>query len=193
MRIFYFVLWQDDLDQPLVDAVGAAAGGLPVVLSQAWNGMSKDGAAEDPPEFDVPAGVIELEWRTRGPGSAMQLAVYARPLPADVGVAEFGRRLARALGRPLLFSDCHVFPLSYFMAREDGAILHVVVRDDDGMALLPDDPKEPDSWERDVLFAPSQPLPMPADDLRADPPERCGVFTGACPKRTSLCVRLSAR
>jgi hypothetical protein len=79
------------------------------------------------------------------------------------------------------------------MAREDGAIVHVVVRDEEGMALAPQDPDDPDHWARDVLFAPGEALPRAtAAELqaRSDPPLRCAVFGGACPKRKQLCPSL---
>ena len=81
------------------------------------------------------------------------------------------------------------------MARADGAIVHVVVRDDDGMALVPDDPADPHYWERDVLFEPDAPLPAATAaelDAQPDPPLHCVVFGGACPKRKFRCVSVRA-
>ena len=189
MRRLYYVLWQDDLDLALVEAIGIASGGAEVQLRGDWMGVGKDGgdASLDQP---APTGVA-AEWSARGPGAAMELCVWGPALADDLSEAQFGRSLAQALGRPLLFSDCHVFPLTYMLAREDGAIVHVVVRDDDAMSLLPEDPDDPDDWSRDVLFEPRAPLPKAtAAELEAkpDPPDHCVTFGGRCPKRKFRCV-----
>jgi hypothetical protein len=190
MRFRYYALWQDDLDERLLAAIRFAADGAEVQLRDTWMGLPKD-RGDDAPWEDVPSGALAVEWDAVGPGAAMQLCVFGRVLGDDVSQAQFGRRLALALGRPLLFSDCHLFPLTYMMAREDGAIVHVVIRDDDAMSLLPDDPADPDYWERDVLFAPGAALPATPDsalDAQADPPGQCVVFGGGCPKRKFRCV-----
>jgi len=190
MRRLFYLLWQDDLDPALVEAVRVAANCTEVVLLHTWWGLAKDGG-DDPPEPAIPPGAVAMEWSARGRGAAMELCVFGPGLADDLSPPQFGRRLAKALGRPLLFSDCHVFPLSYMMARENGAIVHVVVRDDDGMALVPDDPDDPDHWARDVLFEPDTPLPAASAaelDAQPDPPLHCAVFGGACPKRKYRCV-----
>jgi hypothetical protein len=189
MRRLYYVLWQDDLDPALVEAVSAGAGGAEVQLRGNWMDLGKDGG-DATLDLPAPAGVA-VEWTAPAPGAAMELCVWGPALADDLTEAQFGRRLARALRRPLLFSDCHLFPLTYMMAREDGAIVHVVVRDDDGMALLPDDPADPDYWERDVLFEPDALLPTATAaelEARPDPPDHCIVFGGRCPKRKFPCV-----
>ncbi len=194
MRRLFYLLWQDDLDPALVEAIRSAVSGAELVLLDTWWGLAKDGE-DDPAGPDIPPGAVAVEWSARGPGAAMELCVFGPGVPDDLSPPQFGRRLAKALGRPLLFSDCHVFPLTYMMAREDEAIVHVVVRDDDGMALVPDDPDDPDCWARDVLFEPDAPLPAATAaelDARPDPPLRCAVFGGACPKRKFRCVSVGA-
>ncbi len=189
MRRLYYVLWQDDLDAALAEAIGVASGGAPVQLRGDWIGVGGD-AVGAPLDQPPPTGVV-AEWGTRGPGAAMELCVWGPALADDLSEAQFGRSLAKALGRPLLFSDCHVFPLTYMLAREDGAIVHVVVRDDDAMTLAPDDPDDRDYWARDVLFEPHAPLPKAtAAELEAtpDPPDHCVTFGGRCPKRKFRCV-----
>jgi len=191
VRRFDFILWQDDMDASLAAAIGVAAAASEVVeLSSSWWTAPKQGAV-DVPLLDLAPGAVAVEWFSNGPGTALQISVFGPALGAVDFVAAFARRLALALGRPLLFSDCHVFPLVFLMAREDGAIVHVVVRDDDAMALLPDDPGDPDYWARDVLFAPGDRLPHPGpEEQRAPgaPRTRCAIFGGPCPKRRLRCL-----
>ena len=189
MRRLYYELWRDNLDPAVIDAVGVAAGGAGVQVRGDWLGLGEDG---DEAWLDLPAPTgVAVEWSARGPGAAMELCVWGPALAGELTEAEFGRRLAMALGRPLLLGDCHIFPLSYMMARADCAIVHVVVRDDDALTLLPEDPADPDYWERDVLFEPDTPLPTAtAAELaaRPDPPDHCITFGGRCPKRKFRCV-----
>jgi hypothetical protein len=186
-----FILWQGAPDHALVDALAAAAGMDDVVVLTTWNGCVK--GSWDFPATPEATGAVNLEWLDLGTGAAMAIEVFGSAIGPGLGRPEFGRRLARALGRPLLFGDCHLFPWTYMMAREDGAIVHVVVQpgDEAGFVLLPEDPSHPDHWERDVLFGPDDPLPVTTAETlasRLSPPGHCAIFGGACPKRKFRCV-----
>jgi hypothetical protein len=156
-----------------------------VRLPPTWWGCDKSGGGlPDPEPVEGPVNVEFMACSDR----AMEFAVFGRGL--TLARADLGRAIAIADGRPLLFSDCSLFPFSYFMAREDGAIVSVVVSpaDEGAFVLLPQDPAEPDATPRVVLFGPNEPLPRPADPAELDPPRRCAVFGGPCPKRHSVCA-----
>lgn len=186
MQRFFFVAWLPRPDARLIAAIARAVGVADARLLPTWWGCEKQTGNLPHPEPDE--GPLNIEFDTCGERT-MQLQVFGPAV--SLGIAALGRAIALSDGRPLLFSDCHLFPFSYMMAQEDGAIVHVIVRPDEGVGndfeLLPDDPADPDFWRRDVLFAPSDPLPPPLVE-RADPPTRCGVFRGACPKRQERCV-----
>jgi hypothetical protein len=191
MRRLNFCAWDEHVSPAFLEAAITAAGASEALLLKTWNGVEK--ITWDIPATDPPPAQLYVEWLTGGPGNASQVQLFGPAIADDCGEPAFGRRLARAWGKPLLFSDCHLFPGSWMMAREDGAIVHVVIRDDDTMALLPDDPADPDYWPRPVLFGPGDPLPVPtAAELaaRPDPPDHCVVFGGRCPKSLQQCVHL---
>ena len=194
MRDYYFCAWRTPPDAAFLSAVAKAANvdAHNARLLDSWDHVDK----ADPfgPEVEPPKAQVYVEWTPAGDSLVTcQIHVFGPAIREDESEPSFARRLARLSGWPLLFSDCHVYPNTWMMAREDGAIVHVVVRDDDDMTLLPEDPREPDHWARDVLFAPDDPLPQPTAaelDARGDPPDRCKAFGGACPKRKFLCPNL---
>jgi hypothetical protein len=182
----FFIAWLPAPDARLLQAIARATGVDAVRLLPTWYGCDKQtNDLPDPKPEDGP-GSVEFErcgvrtMQLQGVGPAVSMATAA-----------LARAIALADGRPLLFSDCHLFPFTYLMARADGAIVHVVVRSADEVAddfeLLPDDPAAPDYWRRDILFAPGDALPPPRV-AQADPPEHCAVFGGPCPKRQERCV-----
>ncbi len=192
MRFLNFVVWKTGPDEDLVRAVGAAFGTTAVRVVDTWNFSEKSTgdllAANDPPPADV-----YLEWLERG-GDAISLQIFGPAVKDDAGAGDVGRALALALGMPLLFSDCSLFPFSYLMAREDGAILNVVIRDldEDGFELLPSDPDDPDHWIPEMVFEADQPLPPPAsEEMRRNivHHKMCAIFDGPCPKPAFKCSR----
>ncbi len=181
----FFIVWLPEPDERLLRAIARATGVAEASLLPSWYGCDKQ--TGDVPDPEPEAWPVNVEFDTYG-ARTMQLQVFGPAV--SMATAALGRAIALADGRPLLFSDCHLFPFTYMMARADGAIVHVVVRSDDGgddFELLSEDPADPDYWRRDVLFAPGDALPSPLV-ARADPPEYCAVFRGACPKRQERCV-----
>jgi hypothetical protein len=185
MQRHFLVAWLPQPDARLLDAIATAAGVAEAQLLPTWWGCGKDSL--NAPDLGLDEGAVNVEFDTCGE-RAMQLQIFGPAV--SLRTAALARAIALSDGRPLLFSDCHLFPFSYLMAREDGAIVHVVVKSDeeaiDNFELLPDDPASPDYRRWDVLFAPDAPLP-PALVERADPPAHCAVFRGACPKRQFPC------
>jgi hypothetical protein len=182
----FFIAWLPEPDERLLLAIARATGVAEARLLPTWYGCDKQ--TGDLPDPEPEEGPVNVEFDSCGAGT-MQLQVFGPAV--SMPTAALGRAIALADGRKLLFSDCHLFPFTYMMAREDGAIVHVVVRSDhdivDDFELLPEDPADPDYWRRDVLFAPGDALPPPLV-ARADPPEHCAVFRGPCPKRQQRCV-----
>ncbi len=186
MQRRFFIAWLAEPDERLLQAIARAMGIAAPRLLPTWWGCDKE--TGDLPDPAPEEGLVNVEFNTCG-ARTMELQVFGPAV--SMPTAALARAIARADGRPLLFSDCHLFPFTYMMAREDGAILHVLVRSDDAVVddfeLLPEDPANPDYWRRDVLFAPDDPLPPPLV-ARADPPAHCAVFRGPCPKRQERCV-----
>jgi hypothetical protein len=190
MREYNFCAWRSAPDAAFLAAVARAAGvgETELAVLDTWNFVNKT----DPmaPDVEAPQASVYVEWVEIGEAAvSCQIRIFGPAIREDEGEPVFARRLARESSEPLLFSDCHIYPNTWMMAREDGAIVHVVVRDDDAMTLLPDNPADPDYWERDVLFAPDAPLPPTTAaglDARIHPPERC-KFGGRCPKKKFVC------
>ena len=171
-----------DFSGEIPRALHVITGESDIVVLETWNGCDKT-SWDLPPA--APQGRIEIEWLRRKGQFGLDLKIFARDSYLRMGEAVFVRALARALGRPLLFSDCHLFPWSYFMAAADGSIFDVVCEpnEEDRLDLVPDAPV--------LLFAPSDVLPPPEGET-FEPPYRCGVFGGACPKKSDRCVHVGA-
>ena len=90
MRRLFYLLWQDDLDPALVEAVRRAADSAELVLLDTWWGLAKDGG-DAPPEPAIPPGAVAVEWSARGPGAAMELCVFGPGLADDLSPPQFGR------------------------------------------------------------------------------------------------------
>ena len=147
----FFIAWVPEPDERLLRAIARATGVAEARLLPTWWGCDKK--TYDMPDSGPEEGALFVEFETCG-ARTMQLQIFGPAV--SMGTAALGRAIALADRRPLLFSDCHLYPFTYMMAREDGAILHVLVRSDDAVAddfeLLPDNPADPDYWRRDILF-----------------------------------------
>jgi hypothetical protein len=181
----FYVAWVTEPDAVLIAAVAEATGAGEVRVLPTWWGCEKRNGALPVPEPGE--GLVNLEFQ-RCSDRAMEFSVFGPGVRR--ARADLGRAIALASGRPLLFSDCNLFPWSYFMAREDGAIVNVAIHptDEDIFELMPEDPADPDGIPRTVVFAPDEPLPTAPDLPELDPPRRCAVFGGPCPKRADICA-----
>lgn len=187
MRSFNLLADVDEVDIVLLHAISLALGSSAVTVLSTWNGCDKvSGDLPEPPE---PTGEVNLEWLLRAGRFRMDLQVWGPGIPSATSQARFAREVAKGLGGPVLFSDCHLFPWSYLLAQPDGAILHVVARpnEEDRLDLLPEEPTFPgdrDYFHREVLYGPMNPL-LDADPTRSDrsvPPDYCVIFNRSCPK-----------
>lgn len=177
----------DDFSEEILEALRVATGESDVVEHGTWMGCDKENW--DLPVTRHPEAKIEVEWLRRKGRFGLDLRIVARDAHLHMSDGMFARAFARALGRPLLFSDCHLFPWSYFMAAADGSIFDVVCEpnDDDRLDLIPSDPDEPGHSMPMLLFGPADELPPVTDDATFEPPDRCGVFGGECPKKLERC------
>lgn len=178
--------------EEVLRALRVATGESDVVGLETWMGCDK--ATWDLPVLPQPTGRIEVEWLLRRGQFGLDLRIMTRDSCREMSAAMFARAFARALGRPLLFSDCHLFPWSYIMASADGSIFDVVCEpnEDDRLDLLPDDPDGPDHFTPVLLFAAGDALPPAPEGGMFEPPDRCGVFGGACPKKSDRCIHVGA-
>jgi hypothetical protein len=132
---------------------------------------------------------VEVYWR-RGQ-FALEVEVWGPTFGDGQTAAGFARALALAIGRPLLFSDCSAFALSYFLTDAKGAIWEVLLqtRDDDVLDLDDTSP-----YLR-LMIAADEQLPRRAvgdpeswthGDTTCEayvPARPCRVFARECPKR----------
>lgn len=194
MRTFDFTADLDGITADLLRAIRIATGCEHVVVLSTWNGCDK--VTWDIPAEHEPWGDVNLEWLLRAGEFRLDVKLWGRGIPASCTAAQLTRAIAKALGRPLLFSDCAIFPWSYLEAMPDGAILHVVARpnDEDRLDLYPAAPASPDDHEYfapEILCAPSDRLndAEPWMPNRSIPPDYCAVFNRSCPK-SHPCARI---
>jgi hypothetical protein len=119
MTTFYFHAPVDD-PQLLADALARVTGIADIRLFE-------PGAVPDA----MPAGTLNVEWIRRRGQFALDVRVYAKDFATRETEARFCRAVAKALGKPVLFSDCSAFPYSYFAAEPDGSIWAQLLANDD--------------------------------------------------------------
>lgn len=189
----------EDVDTGFVAAVAALAGTQDVLLLDTWNGV-------DPLTFEMPEhqadAAIFIE-RYRRPGRfGLDISIFGQHrIEPTLSEAEFVRRLAHALCRSFVISDCDANPWSWFRIDPNGAIYQVYTCPDgeDG-AILYDlacdlEPNHPDYIAQRRVWPAGEPLPQkPADapdhlprDMRtfcqgADTGGLCESFWAPCPK-----------
>ena len=187
MQSFDLMADLDGVTQELVRAIAHAAGTMDIAVLSTWNGCDK--VSWDLPGEMERTAEVNVEWLLRSGRFRLDLRVWGRGIPDTRTEARFARDVARTLGRPLLFSDCHLFPWSYILARQDGAILHVLVRPNEGDSfdLMPETPAfegDTDFFAPELLYASGDPLDDAGTQIpeRSLPPEYCRIFNGPCPK-----------
>lgn len=186
MRTFDITANLDGITADLLRAIRIATRCEQVVVLSTWNGCDK--VTWDLPAEQEPWGDVSIEWLLRAGEFRLDLKLWGR-IPASFTPARLARELAVALGGPLLFSDCALFPWSYLEAMPDGSIRHVVARPDehDRLDLLPPAPAhdgDREYFDPEVICAASDPL-LDADASKPDrssPPDYCAVFNRSCPK-----------
>jgi hypothetical protein len=194
MRSFSPLSDLDALDHRFLDAFAAAAGVSDILVLDTWNGIDKN-AGDLPAETDARTAAIYVEWIRRGGRFGLDIDMFGPGMPRGVTRAQFARRLTRALGRPLLLSDCSLFGFSWFKHDPDGAVWEVVsdTNDANNFDLLCDLPPEhPDHYAAVLVYGAHEDLPaLPAnaDEEKTRYCEQegaaalpCGHFWGACPK-----------
>ena len=158
------------VDQTFVDAVAQVGGVRDVLVLDTFMGLDREtGAMADTP--DHRRADIYIEWRRVRGQYGLEICLFGPPTPAaPMSEAEFARKLAIELRRPLVLSDCHANPYSYLRFNPDGAIYRVFTRvdDEDGNAsfdLVCDlDPDDPDYIAASLIWPVDEPLPpKPAD------------------------------
>ena len=194
VRTFNLISDLDGITESLLRAIRIATACEDVVVLSTWNGCDK--ATWDLPAENEPWGGVNVEWLLRAGEFRLDVKLWGRAIPASYTRARLAREIAKALGRPLLFSDCAIFPWSYLEAMPDGAIRHVVARpnDDDRLDLYPAAPAGPgdrEYFEPEILYGPSDPLndADPWMPERSIPPDYCAVFNRSCPK-SHRCSRI---
>lgn len=175
--------------EEILRALQGATGESEVVGLETW--MWCDKATHEVPVTPRRHGKVEVEWLRRKGQFGLDLRIIARDSCQRMSAAMFARAFAGALGRPLLFSDCHLFPWSYILAGADGSMFDVVCQpnDEDRLDLVAGDPDRPGDFTPGLLFAPYDALPAPLEGETFAPPDRCGVFGGACPKKSERCPK----
>ncbi|MBV9993715.1 MAG: hypothetical protein JO127_00750 [Caulobacteraceae bacterium] len=193
MIAFHFHVGLDDPTE-LVVALAAATAERDVRLLTGWNGC--DRASGELIEGEV-WGAVNIEWLRRRGRYALEVQVYRRDAATNETPAQFARRLAAALQRSILFSDCSTFGYSYFSAEPDGSIwaqLLVIGDDDERLDLDSYDHPDPSQRYPRMVFRGDAPLPVRG----AVPPEAssgdystceirisgkpCRIFNLPCPK-----------
>jgi hypothetical protein len=187
----------DAVDARLIGAIAAITGETDIVSLDTWSGVDKT-TWDLPEQSDAREARIFLEHLRRKGRFGLDLQIFGHGLP-DLSSAEFARRLAHALARPLLISDCSLFGFSWFKVDPDGAVAEVVsvIGDDDCFDLLsdlpPDHPEfvaaKPIWAAADVLPQKPQGAPEPALEQRRTCEQAhgdarlCGVlWLDRCPK-----------
>lgn len=192
VRTFDVIADLDGITEGLLRATRIATGCEDVVVLSTWNGCDK--ATWDLPAANEPWGGVNVEWLLRRGEFRLDVKLWGRAIPASYTAARLARDIAIALGRPLLFSDCAIFPWSYLQAMPDGSIRHVVARpnDDDRLDLLPPAPAgDGEYFEPEEICAASDLLrdADPSKPDRSSPPDYCAIFNRSCPK-SQRCSRI---
>jgi hypothetical protein len=194
MQSFNFHIALDAADARLVEAVAATAGQSDVRLLGTWWGTTHDGRET----LEEETGAVNIEWLLRKGRFALDVRVYGPGLSPRETEARFVRALAIRLGRAILFSDCGLFPLAYFMAAPDGGILYVLIRDDEDSDVI--DLASDDHFAPELIIPAGEALPLKPDDAplpkarkaycdrgdHNDPTLICEQFWGICPKRRGI-------
>ncbi|HET7697155.1 MAG TPA: hypothetical protein VFK57_15695 [Vicinamibacterales bacterium] len=177
----------DEVTPELVRAIRTATAAAHVVVLSTWNGCDK--RTWDVPAETAPWGDVTVEWLLRAGQFRLDLKLWGRAIPPRFTPAALAREIARALGGPLLFSDCSLFPWSYLEATPDGAIWHVVARpnEEDRLDLLPAAPagdRGREYFPPQLVYAAAEALADadPSAPDRSSPPDYCAVFNRSCPK-----------
>jgi len=183
----------DALDERFLGPFTALAGTRDVVVLDTYRGLDKQTGEMSETE-DAQNAAIYIEWTRRKGRFGLDINAFGPGLPRDVTRAQFARKLAALLDRPLLVSDCSLFGFSWLKHDPDGAIWEVVsdVNDSDNFDLLCDlDPSHPDFTPAKLIFAADEPLPTRAPEEGTRYCEqhdartlRCAHFgdVGGCPK-----------
>ncbi len=127
-----------------------------------------------------------VEWMRRKGRFGLDLEIWGSGVTDEVSRADLSRAFARALGAPILVSDCSHFGFSWFKHDVDGAIWEVVsnTNDIDDFDLLSDlDPAHPDYYPALLILPAGAPLP-PAAEPDAQRQRAC---EGEAPGSTRLC------
>jgi hypothetical protein len=176
MRSFNILADLDELGIDVVRAISRVLETPHVTVLSTWNGCDK--VTGDLPQRQESTGEVNLEWLLRAGRFRMDLQVWGKGIPPTMTEARFAREVAKGIGDPVLFSDCHLFPWSYLVARPN---------EEDRLDLLPEHPAFPDDrdyFPREVLYGPTDLLidADPGRGDRSDPPEYCAIFNRSCPK-----------
>lgn len=188
-----------DVDAAFIRAVADVANTQDVLLLDTWNGV-------DPVTFELPderaEAAVYVE-RYRRPGRfGLDVSIFGmHRIEPNMSAAEFVRRLAGALCRSFVISDCDANPWSWFRIDPDGAIYQVYTcpDEDDGTIIydLACDlaPDHPDYIAQSRVWPAHEPLSQKPEDAPdhltrerrtfcrdAEKGGLCESFWAPCPK-----------
>lgn len=188
-----------DIDSAFIAAIAMITGTTDVLLLDTWNGV--DPVTFEMPEDDREAAVYVERYRRPG-RYGLDVSIFgAHRIEPNVSEAEFVRRLARAVGRALVISDCDANPWSWFRFNPDGSIERVyTVNDADDGTILYDlacdlDPADPGFLSSEAIWPAGAQLPPKPEDAPDQMPRAmqtfcdgaakgglCETFWAPCPK-----------